>query len=533
MKKHAVLAAVALLSTVTGNVYAQPDKPFEDAPAPKKEEPKAPAKDDAKDITMMDPAATPPPPPKPVRSWPIELTTLRVLHDQKLISDQEYAKALADLKESVGDRGMDAATLMVGKVATTFYGFVELDTAYDTTQSFSDVPGNSQVARAETYQGNHDRLQFSVRDSRFGFRLKPPSLGDIHTSANLEMDFFGTPSSLPVNTNGTDTITETAFYVNPALRIRHAWFKIETPVVDLLFGQYWNLYGWQPYFFPNTVDLQGLPGQLFSRSPQIRASKTMHVGGATIETALAVSRPVQRDTATPDGQAGIRVAIDSWKGLQTVYAPSTIEQSASIGVSGILRRIEVPEFTADPQKEHTSTGGGGAVDLFLPIIPSTKASPDNGLSIVGEFAMGAGINDNYTGLSGGVVNPALPNPTNKTPAPTYSPNYDPGLAVFAPDGTLHLIGWQTYLIGGQYYLPGTNGRLWVSGNYSHMSSPNSSSYGPATKVKIGEDWFSASIWGDVTSQVRMGFGYSNYNDQYADSHHAINHHLGFNSFFVF
>ena len=70
-----------------------------------------------------------------------------------------------------------------------------------------------------------------------------------------------------MNTNGTDTITETAFYVNPALRIRHAWFKIETRIVDLLFGQYWNLYGWQPYFFPNTVDLQGLPGQVFSRTP--------------------------------------------------------------------------------------------------------------------------------------------------------------------------------------------------------------------------------------------------------------------------
>ena len=129
--------------------------------------------------------------------------------------------------------------------------------------------------------------------------MKAPSIGDIHTSANLEMDFFGTPSSLPVDTSGTDTITEAAFYVNPALRVRHAWFKIETPVVDLLFGQYWNLYGWQPVFFPNTIDLQGLPGQVFSRSPQIRASKTMHFGGATLEAAIAASRPAQRDTATP------------------------------------------------------------------------------------------------------------------------------------------------------------------------------------------------------------------------------------------
>ncbi len=152
---------------------------------------------------------------------------------------------------------------------------------------------------------------------------------------------------------------------------------------------------------------------------------------------------------------------------------------------------------------------------------------------MGEFAMGAGTNDLYTSLSGGVSNPALPNPTGKSPAPTYSPDFDPGLAVYSSDGTLHLIQWQSYLIGAQYYLPYTDGRLWLSGNYSHITSPNSSQYGAPTKVKIGEDWFGVSVWGDVTQQIRMGVGYSNYNDQYADSHHAVNHHVGFNAFFVF
>ena len=38
-----------------------------------------------------------------------------MLHDQKLLSDAEYKAALSDLKESIGDRGSEATTLLVGK----------------------------------------------------------------------------------------------------------------------------------------------------------------------------------------------------------------------------------------------------------------------------------------------------------------------------------------------------------------------------------------------------------------------------------
>jgi hypothetical protein len=48
--------------------------------------------------------------------------------------------------------------------------------------------------------------------------------------------------------------------------------RLETPVVDVLAGQYWAVLGWATTYHPNSVQIQGLPGQVFSRAPQLRLS---------------------------------------------------------------------------------------------------------------------------------------------------------------------------------------------------------------------------------------------------------------------
>ena len=57
-------------------------------------------------------------------------------------------------------------------------------------------------------------------------------------------------------------------YEPPFARLRHAWLKLETPIVDLTVGQTWQLLGWQPYFHVNTVAVQGVPAQVYSRAPR-------------------------------------------------------------------------------------------------------------------------------------------------------------------------------------------------------------------------------------------------------------------------
>src|SRR5262249_28182402 len=153
----------------------------------------------------------------------------------------------------------------LSKWSLTFYGFVEADFIHDSTESLNEVPGNALIARPTTYAGSHDRFMVGIRNSRFGFRIRAPEFHKVRASANLEFDALG---------NQPNTATEGQVWTNPAIRVRHYNLKIETPIFDILGGQYWSLFGWQTFYFPNTVEIMGMPNQLFHRDIQFRVSKT-------------------------------------------------------------------------------------------------------------------------------------------------------------------------------------------------------------------------------------------------------------------
>ena len=62
------------------------------------------------------------------------------------------------------------------------------------TQSFGTAAGNTILQRVGTFRGNHDQLQFTARDSRFGLRLGAPDTKWVKASAVIEAD-FGKPLS--------------------------------------------------------------------------------------------------------------------------------------------------------------------------------------------------------------------------------------------------------------------------------------------------------------------------------------------------
>ncbi len=460
------------------------------------------------------------------RHFAVELMTLHKMLDKGIISQDEYDSAVRDMGETAGTQVGEAPTLVLGKWSTTLYGFVEADSIWDSTESFNDLAGNTQVARTGTYQYNNHRLMFGVRNSRIGFRLRAPEWHHLRASAMLEMDFLG---------NQPPNATEAAFFTNPTFRIRHFNLKVETPIVDVMFGQYWQLFGWQSTYQPNTVEIQGVPGEIYSRTPQIRVSKTIKPGPLTLEFAAAIMRPPQRDSSYPEGQFGARIAFNKWTGLATTGSTGTAIQPLSLAVTADVRRFALAEFSANPGKSVDSPiGWGVAVDGLIPILPARPNKKGNALTVTGEYAYGVGTADLYTSLNGGVAFPALPNPTGAMPAPVYTPNIDPGLAVFDANGIdVSLIQWQSYLFGVQYYLPGLKGRGWVSGNYSHMDSNNSSQHGAANKVRFKEDWFDVNLFGDVLPSVRLGLEYAWFRDQYVDFNAPINHRVQLSAFYLF
>lgn len=514
----AAVVAPLLPSSVlwTGVALAQPAPPAPPPPAA------APA---AEPPPSVGPVASAPPAAPPASAAPggLELTTLRILHEKNVLNEAEYQSALSDLNNSVGERATESNSVVMGKWATTLYGFVEADSIYDTTQSYNDLAGGSLVARPSAYGGYHGRLQFGARNSRIGLRMKAPEYNGIRVSGVVESDFLGNQSL----GYATGQASESQYFTSPLFRIRHMYVKVESDVVDLLMGQYWDLYGWQSIYQPNTVQIQGVPGELYSRNPQIRLSKTIKTEPLTVELAVAAVRPWARNSAWPEGQAGLRFALNNWTGVMTNGATGTAIQPASIAFTGTLQHVDVPYLSAAPNGDVSKNAAAGAIDAFLPVLPATKDKKGNALSLNGEFASGYGNAGFYTGLTGGVTWPALP-------VGTWPQDLDNGIATYSSKGELEFIQWTSYLVGLQYYLPGLDGRLWVSGNFSHMESSNTPTlYKASAKVRGAEDFWDANLIGDVTPAFRVGLEYAQFIDHYVDGNSPLNQRVQLSGFFLY
>lgn len=416
-----------------------------------------------------------------------------------------------------------------GKWGTNFYGFVEFDAIHDSTQAalttINDSQGNGALARPGSYAGSNGQTLFGARNSRIGFKLDAPASDGVKTSAVLEMDFLGNQP--------TSTASQAALIGNPTFRIRHMALKLEDPIVDVLLGQYWQLFGWQSAFHPNTVEIQGVPGQVYSRAPQARLSKRLETSSILLDFAIAAARPVSRNSQMPDGQAGVKLTLNHWKGLHTAGSTGTAVDGLAVGVSGVARHFILPGLYGSG---HSRTNGWGlSFDALIPIIPATTDRRANALTVTGSFVTGTGISDLYTGLTGGVSFPAPPNPDQVTPAPTYAADIDNGMVTFDSNGKIHTIDWQSYILGIQYYLP-PSGKVWLSVNYSAMKSANAASYTSVaglSKIFDKSRWLDANVFCDLTPAVRLGAEYAYFHQTYADGVAAKSTRLQFSGFYLF
>src|SRR5258706_15503687 len=238
----------------------------------------------------------------------------------------------------------------------SLYGFLEFDGMYDTTQSFSDSPGNTPILRSDgsrpaylpvgtdeltgpMYGATHGRAQATARNTRIGFKMSPPDIAGAKVTGVLELDLFGNqPSAPPLTTEGS-------FFTSATVRLRHAYAKVETDVVDVLFGQYYNLFGWQPNFFPATLSFLGTPNMIFGRTPQVRLSKTIRTDPITLEIAAAATRAPQRDSGLPGFEGGLRFEANQWRGAHGRGSGQPTLDGMSIGVSAVLRKLRVNAFS--------------------------------------------------------------------------------------------------------------------------------------------------------------------------------------------
>ncbi len=175
-------AATPLPPLAPAPVVSSPPPPPSATPAPVAAPPPPPAASPA-------PGAGSSTAPSGSSSYAIEFMSLRLMREKGVISQAEYESAVHDLRETSGQHAPEEGTVVIGKWATTLYGFAEADYIYDTTRSFNDGAGEALIARPSSSGGNNagdnGRMTMGVRNSRIGFRLKAPEVAcGIRTSAH-------------------------------------------------------------------------------------------------------------------------------------------------------------------------------------------------------------------------------------------------------------------------------------------------------------------------------------------------------------
>ncbi len=408
-------------------------------------------------------------------------------------------------------------------------GYAALNVMHDSTQSYRLGVHNNVLFRGGTYEGDHDQLQFSSRDSRITLEAAAPEQHGIKASGMLQFDFNGVNSA---------DVTENDFYVLGPMRMRHGYLRAQTPVVDVLAGQYHDLFAWGGAgFYPATLAFLGVPGQIYHRQPQLRISKTIDAGALDFEVAVAATRPVAKASGVPDGQGGLRLALDSWTGAtQQGYGQPGVAPAA-IGVSGVVRRFEVNEFLARPADPAVATGWGFAANALLPIVP-TKSNDDrgNGLTATVEFSTGTGISDLYTELTGGALFPLFPNDANSATPALYVPNIDSGIVTYDGNSELQTINWRAFVIGLQYYLPVFAGRIWIAGIYSRIQSDNIVELTPTPSrgfVYNLAEYFDGSLFVAATDSLQFGVSFQTVQQTFGDGVKARNNRSEFGAHFFF
>jgi|GEM_PF-565023 len=409
----------------------------------------------------------------------------------------------------------------------SLYGYAGLNVMQDSTQSFGTSATNNILQRRGTVRGDSLQAQATARDSRLGFRLAAPPVGRVYASVNIETDFNAPP---PVEYTEANAVT------NAGLRMRHYYMKVETPIVDILAGQYHDLFGWGGKgFYPSTLAFLGVTGEVYHRKPQIRLSKTLSGSVMELEIAAAALAPVQKNGGYPDVEAGLRLAFNNWTGArQQAYGQPSIGR-ASLGVSAIGRHFEVSNFVENSTFTVPGTGYGIAGNAFLPVIPATDAkNRGNALSLTGEYSRGTGIADMYSDLTGGLLFPSLPNPQDRqdptNPPPIYVPNIDSGIVTFDGDFRLRTCNWEGFVVGAQYYLPILNGRVWASGTYSEIRSSNIKDITPLPGwggIFTHSFYYDASLFVAITDQIQAGAGFQRVRQDFGDDVVAWNYRTEF------
>src|SRR6185312_12861434 len=112
------------------------------------------------------------------------------------------------------------------------------------------------------------------------------------TKGYLEFDLLGYEAPINANPATNATNSEASYYTNPTMRVRHAFLNAESNGWQVLAGQTWTLFGWEPTYVLTTASVPPGPGTIYQRTEQLTGFKTMQLGESSkLQVGVSMARP--------------------------------------------------------------------------------------------------------------------------------------------------------------------------------------------------------------------------------------------------
>lgn len=237
--------------------------------------------------------------------------------------------------------GQALAGTVLSRFDVSVGGYVKLDYI---NQSAKLGPLTAPVPADGSLKAGQDESLFTARQSRIHLKVKGPDFMGAKTTAFIEGDFYG-----PGGTNES-----------PDFRMRHAYGALAWKDTQVLFGQFWDIFG---PFVASTLDFRsgqftGAPNN--PRVPQLRLTHTYSLDtNNSVRVIVGAQNPVENfKTSSTSGDmvnlAGQLMFVSKSMGVAPGYWGLPMKPLTA-GFFGLYGRSPSPKETTPTKTRSTCT----------------------------------------------------------------------------------------------------------------------------------------------------------------------------------
>ncbi len=272
----------------------------------------------------------------------------------------------------------------------TLGGYIKLESFWDSAAMSKNI--NRPPAVLGDPNATHGRFNMTAQSSRFNFTIKGPKLWGATITGFLEAD-------LDEQADARQSASHAYRF-----RLRHAFFRLNWPGTELLFGQYWSYFS---EFYPELVQdgpFQG-HGCATHRLPQIRVTQEFTMGPGKLILSGLIGKPTDSNDSrnvnypisnaplegqtseTPQLQAKIQYEGDLW-GKAGFYGRPRGFVAQLAGGWQRSRYRALGQFINDQEYLNNWVIQG---TLFIPVIPTTTANLAGTAALTVQAYVGQGL----------------------------------------------------------------------------------------------------------------------------------------------